>query len=94
MDNPPAGSKKLCFVIGPIGEPGSPIRIHANWLLKEIIQPVFAENFPEFRVERADEITAPGSINSQVITRLFDAPLVIADMSLSTPERKCIGLPE
>jgi hypothetical protein len=81
MDNPPAGSKKLCFVIGPIGEPGSQTRIHANWLLKEIIQPVFAENFPDFRVERADEITAPGSINSQVINRLWDAPLVIADMS-------------
>jgi hypothetical protein len=41
----------------------------------------FTTHFPEFTVERADQITKPGSINSQVITRLWDAPLVIADMS-------------
>jgi hypothetical protein len=32
-------------------------------------------------VERSDEIAAPGSINSQVITRLMGAELVVADMS-------------
>jgi len=74
--------KKLCFVIGPIGDEGSDIRRHANWLLKGIIKPVFADHFPDFNVERADEIVAPGSINAQVITRLMDAALVIADMSL------------
>lgn len=73
---------KLCFVVGPIGDPGTDIRRHADWLLKGIIKPVFAQSFPDYRVERADEIVAPGSINSQVITRLMDAELVIADMSM------------
>jgi hypothetical protein len=72
---------KLCFVVGPIGDPGSDTRRHADWLLKGIIKPVFKQHFPEYYVERADEIVSPGSINSQVITRLMDAPLVVADMS-------------
>jgi hypothetical protein len=74
--------KKLCFVIGPIGDAGTSTRTHADWLLKAIIQPVFATHFPDFRVERADQIAAPGSISSQVINRLWEAPLVIADMTL------------
>jgi hypothetical protein len=45
-------------------------------------QPVFENNFTDFKVERADKITSPGMIDSQVINRLLDAPLVIADMSL------------
>src|SRR5262249_300689 len=73
--------KKLCFVAGPIGHAGSAERGHADWLLKGIIRPVFDEHFPEFYVERADEIAAPGMIDSQVINRLHSAPLVIIDMS-------------
>jgi hypothetical protein len=42
---------------------------------------VFEEHFPDFKVLRADEIKAPGDINSQIIQRLMDAELVIADMS-------------
>jgi hypothetical protein len=76
--------KKICFVIGPIGDPGTPVRSHADWLFDAIIKPVFAEHFrDEFEVPvRADKIVAPGSINSQIITRLLEVPLVIADLSL------------
>jgi hypothetical protein len=76
-------AKKLCFVIGPIGDPGSEPRRHADWLFEGIIKPVFAEHFhDEFEVPvRADQIVAPGSINTQVIARLLEAPLVIADLS-------------
>ena len=77
-----ASPTKLCFVVSPIGAPNGPERIHADWLLKGIIEPVFKEHFPDFRVERADKINAPGMIDSQVINRLLDAELVIADMSL------------
>jgi hypothetical protein len=72
---------KLCFVIGPIGAANSEERRHADWLLEGIIRPVFKEFFPGFDVKRADEIPGPGNINSQVINRLLDAELVIADMS-------------
>ena len=73
---------KICFVVSPIGAPGSDVRTHADWLLQGIIEPVFKEHFKEFGVERADKINAPGMIDSQVINRLLDAELVIADMSL------------
>jgi hypothetical protein len=78
----PDGSKKTkkCFVIGPIGTPDSETRIHADWLLEEIIEPVFSE-FPEFDVVRADKISQPGMIDAQVIQNLFDADIVIADLS-------------
>jgi hypothetical protein len=81
MSDAGKNEKKLCFVIGPIGEPGTEVRNHADWLLRGIIKPVFNEYFPAFTVQRADEIVAPGSISSQVITRLISAPLVVADMS-------------
>src|SRR5688572_26162800 len=74
--------KRTCFVIGPIGENGSAIRTHADWLLHGIIEPVFAEHFPEVQLERADKIALPGMIDSQVINRLLDSDLVVADMSL------------
>jgi hypothetical protein len=79
------GDSKLCFLVGPIGDPDTSERIHADWLLQGVIEPVFKEHFPDFRVERADRITAPGMIDAQVINRLLDAELVIADMSFQNP---------
>lgn len=75
-------NKKTCFVVGPIGGVGTPTRTHADWLLEGIIIPVFEKHFSDFIVERADKITQPGMIDAQVITRLLDSALVIADMSL------------
>jgi len=74
-----------CFVIGPIGAEGSPERTHADWLLQGIIHPVFEKDFPGWKVERADKITAPGMVSSQIITRLHDVALVIADLSFHNP---------
>lgn len=70
-----------CFVVGPIGDSGSPTRGHADWLFEGIIAPVFAEHFTDFEVVRSDKIAQPGMIDSQVINHLLDAELVIADMS-------------
>src|SRR5258708_996394 len=81
MDNGGA-MPKTCFVVGPIGDDGSPTRGHADWLLDEIITPVFAEHFKDFEVIRSDKIAQPGMIDSQVINHLLDADLVIADLSL------------
>jgi hypothetical protein len=67
------GEKKLCFVIGPIGDVGTDIRQHADWLLDGIIEPVFAEHFPDFKPERADKIGAPGMITVDIPPRIrFD----------------------
>src|SRR5215475_14171541 len=76
--------KKLCFVIGPIGDPSTDVRRDADWLLQGIIKPVFAQHFrDQFEVPiRADAIVEPGIIHTQVIRKLVEASLVIADLSL------------
>lgn len=75
---------KLCFVIGPIGEEGSDARVHADWLLEGIIEPVM-EEFADFSVRRADHDPRPGLIDAQMINDLLTANLVIADLSFSNP---------
>lgn len=80
-DAPEKQPEKLCFVIGAIGEDGSPERVHADWLLEGIINPVFREHFTHFNVVRADKIAQPGMIDSQIINHLLDVELVIADMT-------------
>lgn len=79
------GKPKSCFVVGPIGDDDSDDRIHADWLLEEIIQPVFDEHFQHFTVQRADMISNPGRIDEQVITALLTADLVIADLTTLNP---------
>ena len=76
--------KKLCFVVGPIGAEDTDTRIHADWLLEEIIQPVMAE-FTDFEVKRADQDHRPGLIDAQLINDLLTAELVIADLSGLNP---------
>jgi hypothetical protein len=76
--------KKLCFVVGPIGSEGEDARVHADWVLHGIIEPVFA-NRPDFTVKRADKDATPGQITSQMINDLLDAELVIADLALLNP---------
>jgi hypothetical protein len=100
MSDTGQSKKKLCFVIGPIDDDNTDKRQHADWLLDGIIEPVFAEHFPTFKVERADKIGQPGMITSQIITRLLDPPLVVADMSFHNANafyelaiRHMVGLP-
>lgn len=75
--------KKTCFIISPIGESGSSIRLRADAVLKHIIKPAL-QDFG-YEAERADHITDPGLITNQVVQRIIDAPLVIADLTGSNP---------
>jgi len=73
---------KTCFVIGPIGEPGSPVRENADDLMKYIIMPCAALKEFDFGLPiRADQLNEPGRITSQVIKLLIEADLVIADLT-------------
>jgi hypothetical protein len=72
---------RTCFVIGPIGRHKSSERKHADALLKKIIKPTFAKHFKQFKIQRSDHIAQPGMIDSQVITHLIEAELVIADIT-------------
>jgi len=68
-----------CFVIAPIGEEGSDTRKRSNQVLKHIIVPAAAEC--GYQAVRADQISEPGIITSQVIQHIINDPLVIADLS-------------
>lgn len=83
MDEVTEKPQKLCFVIGPIGEAGTPIRKHADFLLKGIIRPAVSEL--GYRVKRADEDTIPGMISDRIIHDILEADLVVADLTDLNP---------
>jgi hypothetical protein len=72
--------KKVCFVICPIGAPGSDVRKDADDFLKYIVTPCTNE-FGYAEPTRADQLPEPGRITSQIIELLNSADLVIADLS-------------
>jgi hypothetical protein len=75
--------RKLCFVISPIGAEGSDIRRRADQILRHIITPAVATC--GFEAQRADQISEPGLITTQIIQHIIDDPLVIADLTGSNP---------
>ena len=79
-----SSQNKLCFVIGPMGDEGSDIRAHFDLLLQKIIEPVLAM-YDNFQIERPDRMPHPGLIDAQIINRLFEADIVIADLSNRNP---------
>lgn len=74
---------KPCFVISPIGEPESETRKRSDQVLKYIIRP--AVESCGYAAERADEMDKPGMITSQVIQRVVNDPLVVADLTERNP---------
>jgi hypothetical protein len=72
-------TKKVCFVIGPIGPPGGDIRAAADDFMKYIVAPCAEEL--GYKPVRADGLPEPGRITSQIIELLNSADLVIADLS-------------
>ena len=74
---------KTCFVIAPIGESGSETRKRSDIVLKYVISP--AAEQCGYSALRADQISEPGLITSQVIQHIIDDPLVIADLTERNP---------
>jgi len=75
--------EKPCFVIAPIGEAESETRKRSDQILKHIISPAALQC--GYKAVRADQISEPGIITSQVIQRIVDDPLVIADLTGRNP---------
>lgn len=71
--------RKSCFFICPIGDDGSPTRKRADQVARHLVRP--ATEPAGFRVTRADEVSDEGLITHQVIERLFDSDLVVADLT-------------
>jgi hypothetical protein len=74
---------KKCFVISPIGEEGSDIRRRSDQIFEYAIKPAVIDH--GYSVERADLISSPGIITSQIIDRLLEDDLVIADITYKNP---------
>jgi hypothetical protein len=74
---------KTCFVIAPIGADGSADRVRSDQVLKHIIGPSVREC--GYDPIRADQISEPGLITSQVIQHIVEDPLVVADLTGRNP---------
>ncbi|MCD6254697.1 MAG: hypothetical protein J7J44_00280 [Deltaproteobacteria bacterium] len=75
--------EKVCFVIAPIGEPESDVRKRSDQVFRHIISP--AVESLGYKPIRADHISEPGIITSQVIQYVVDSPLVVADLTGRNP---------
>lgn len=75
--------KKICFVISPIGEEASDIRERSDQVLKHII--TSSVEHLGYTIIRADKISEPGIITTQIIEHIVDAELVIADLTDKNP---------
>ena len=74
---------KICFYIAPIGNENSEERKHSDLFLESIVSPAI-EGFG-FKVIRADNISKPGMITSQIIDYIVNAGLVVCDLSFHNP---------
>lgn len=72
---------KQCFVIGPFGEERSGIRLWSDSLLREVIEPL-AREFG-YDAKRSIDLARPRDITSDLVGRLLQADLVIADLTLA-----------
>jgi hypothetical protein len=80
---PTKEEKKICFVISPIGEEGSEIRERSDQILKHIIATSVEQL--GYTIIRADKVSEPGIITTQIIEHIVDAELVIADLTDKNP---------
>lgn len=76
--------KKTCFIITPIGEQGSDTFRKASGVIESVIKPVLESyNYGDIKV--AHEIAESGMISTQIINRIVDADLVIANLTDKNP---------
>ena len=74
---------KICFIISPIGDAGSDIRKRSDTIRDHIIKPALAPL--DYTIERADTVNESGMITSQIVQRIMDSALVIADLTDRNP---------
>jgi hypothetical protein len=77
-------TRKTCFFVSRIGEENSEERKFSDDLLAYIIDPVVGP-LGYAKPIRADDITKPGTITSQVFDHLWTADLVVADLTGANP---------
>ena len=74
--------EKRCFIVTPIGSENDPIRRHIEGIFEAAIRPAL-EN--KYKLIVAHKIYEPGSITKQVISEIYNAELVIANLTNRNP---------
>ena len=89
--------KEKCFIITPIGDEADPIRRHIEGIIDAAIIPALGE---KYEIVVAHKISEPGSITKQIISEIYNAKLVIANITNRNPNvmyelalRHAIGKP-
>lgn len=75
--------EKICFVISPIGQEQSETRKRSDQIFKYVIHPVTAQH--GYKAIRADHISNPGVITTQIVEKILNSPLVVADLTDHNP---------
>ncbi|MER6473470.1 hypothetical protein [Streptomyces collinus] len=76
-------AQKNCFFISPIGTANSDVRRRSDQILKHIIKPACQEC--GYAAIRADEIDNSGMISTQILERILNDGIVIADLTDQNP---------
>lgn len=91
-------NKKKCFIITPIGDENSSIRRHIDGVINSAIDPVLKKFNYELKVSH--QSVNSGSIKGEIIRDIYEADLVIANLTYQNPNvmyevaiRHCAGKP-
>lgn len=74
--------EKKCFIVTPIGSDTDPIRRHIEGIIEAAIRPALED---KYKLIVAHKIFEPGSITKQVISEIYNAELVIANLTNRNP---------
>lgn len=74
--------QKRCFIVTPIGSENDPIRRHIEGIFEAAIRPALED---KYKLIVAHKIYEPGSITKQVISEIYNAELVIANLTNRNP---------
>lgn len=77
-----AKDKKTCFIVTPIGDNNSDIRRHIDGIIDQAIIPAIGDKYEITVAHRKYEI---GSINDRVVKSVYEADLVIANLTGTNP---------
>src|SRR5215510_4798797 len=72
-----------CFVVSPIGDEDSEVRMHADEVFEHVIQPALSH----FNIEpiRSDHMNEPGKISDQMYRAIFEYDLCVAVLTYANP---------
>lgn len=84
MDKSKKEQGKKCFIITPIGDSASDTFRMAKGVIESVIKPVLNQNGYD-DIKPSYEINQTGMINTQIISRIMDDDLVIANLTGNNP---------